>query len=59
MSTAKLISGSEEILEGGSLQLRPLPKGVVEDAAKSDAGKSDSADDDYAPKKKKSKDKDW
>jgi hypothetical protein len=59
MSTAKLISGAEEILEGGSLQLRPLPKGLVDDLAKSDSGKSDSADDEYAPKKKKSKDKDW
>ena len=59
MSTAKLISGAEEVLEDGSLQLRPLPKGVGDDLAKSDSGKSDSADDEYAPKKKKSKDKDW
>lgn len=58
MSTAKLISGAEDNLESGSLQLRPLPKAAAEEASKAEVS-SDAAADDYAPKKKKSKDADW
>jgi curli biogenesis system outer membrane secretion channel CsgG len=53
MSTAKLVSGSEEILAAGDLLLRPLPRSAASD----DAGKG--AQDTGATEKKKKAGEDW
>jgi len=53
MATAKLVSGSEEILAAGDLLLRPLPRSAASD----DAGKG--AQDTGATEKKKKADEDW
>ena len=54
MASAKLVSGSEEVLAAGDLLVRPMPARAAEEAVL-----NAEADDSPASEKKKSRDTDW